>query len=97
MLQINSTFVTRRGRGWPFILADGKKTCAYSFWQGAADVAVCALAVRLHLPCLVYLCAIDGAGLVLPSSFPFLVRTPSTRPSDIYKMRYNVTGIRGDI
>ena len=36
MLEFNSTFVTRRGREWPFILADGKKTCAYIFWQGVA-------------------------------------------------------------
>ena len=35
-MEFNSTFVTRRGREWPFILADGKKTCAYIFWQGVA-------------------------------------------------------------
>ena len=36
MLQFNLTFVTCHGCEWPFILADGKKMCAYSFWQGAA-------------------------------------------------------------
>ena len=49
-MEFNSTFVTRRGREWPFILADGKKTCAYIFWQGVAHPHSPAVGIFPQLP-----------------------------------------------